>query len=837
VDELWQDLKYGARMLRKRPGFTLVAVLTLALGIGANTAIFSSVNAILLKKLPLADGDRLVLFDATNSEGTSDGSPSDEVWHRYSMGTYRHFTTGIPALESLAAFRSGESRLNVVGGKEGATEASLGSGHLVSGNYFQVLRVDAQLGRTLTPDDDREGAPPAAVISNGYWKTHFASDRQVLGQSITVNGTPVTIVGVIPQRFFGLRVRRAPDFWLPLVLQPRIERTDSYLTDRDVYWLNLVGRLKPGHGLDEASTQANVALKQYLRAEAGSTPADDWKAAIDHGVIRLAPGGPGISGLRSAYGEPLKVLMGVAGFVLLIACANLANLMLSRATERRGEIALRLAMGAGRGRILRQVMTESLLLAALGGGVGLVLALWGVEALRVLVSKSAPVDVGLNLPVLGFTAAVSLAAGILFGLAPALRAGRADLVTAMRARGESGGAGRLAAGLAPVLVVTQVALSLVLLAGSGLLVRSLMNLASADVGFTREGVVVVDIDTRIAGLEMSELSDYYQRLLERVQAIPGVTAATVATYSPMNGTSRSSSLTIEGRKIVPDEDVVANVLLVAPRWAKTLQVPIVRGRVLEEQDGPAAPKVAFVNEAFARAYFAGTDPIGRRVAIGDDPKNPRYEIVGVVGDARYDSPREAPARTLYLGILQAGDQGAYSSDLEVRTSGDPMRTVPELRRAVAEIDHRVPIASVTTLSDQVAGAVGPERLLAQLVSAFSVLALVLACVGLYGVVSQAVARRTNEVGIRMALGADRARILGMILREAGSLILLGLAVGIPGAALAARLLTNQLFGVAPADPLTLAASASVLLAVALLAGYIPARRASRVDPLVALRAE
>ena len=837
MDDLIQDLKYGARMLRKRPGFTLVAILTLALGIGANSAIFSSVNAILLTPLPLPERDRLVLFDATTSEGTSVGSPSDEVWQRWSNASYRHLRENIPALEDVAAFRSGESRLNLLGEEAGAAGAQLATGHLVSGNFFSLLGVPAALGRPLSPEDDQDAAPAVAVISHACWKTRYAQDPAVVGRAVTVNGTPLTIVGVMPEWFFGLRVRRSADFWLPLMLQPRIERTtESYLVERDYYWLNLVGRLKPGSDLAAANAQANVALKQYLRGAAGTTPADDWQRAIDHGTIRMAPAGPGISGLRNHYGEPLKVLTAVAGFVLLIACANLTNLLLSRATERRAEIAMRLAMGAARGRLIQQTMTESLMLAALGGAAGLLLALWGVEALRTLVSKSAPIDVGLNLPVLAFTAGVSILAGLLFGLAPALRAGRADLSDALRSRGESGG-GRLRSGLGPTLVTAQVALSLVLLVGSGLLVRSLMNLAGAEVGFRRDGVAIIDIDTRVAGLETSELGDYYRRLLERVSGVPGVKSATVATYSPMNGTSRSSTLTVEGYAATPAEAPEANVLLVGPGYAETLGIPVVNGRTIDDRDGPAATRVAFVNEAFARAYFAGVDPIGRRVSIGDRPENPRYEVVGIVGDARYDSPRDAPPRMLYLGILQAQDQSAYSSDLEVRTSGDPMAAIADLRHAVGEVDARVPIASVTSLRAQVADAVAAEALLAKLISVFSVLALVLACIGLYGVVSQAVARRTNEVGIRMALGADRRRILAMVLGEAGRLIVIGLAIGIPGAAIAARLLTSQLYGVAPADPLTIAASAGLLLAVALLAGYIPARRASRVEPLVALRAE
>ncbi|HKQ97143.1 MAG TPA: FtsX-like permease family protein, partial [Candidatus Polarisedimenticolia bacterium] len=441
-----------------------------------------------------------------------------------------------------------------------------------------------------------------------------------------------------------------------------------------------------------------------------------------------------------------------------------------------------------------------------------------------------------NLPVLAFTAALSIAAGLLFGLAPALKAGRHDLATALRTRGEGGGS-HLRKGLAPMLVVAQVALSLVLLVGSGLLARSLMNLSRAEVGFARDGVVLVDIDTRIAGLQPAELSPYYQRLVERIRAVPGVRAATVATYSPMSGTSRSSSLVVEGFTAAPGEDVLANVNQVAPQFVETLGIPLVKGRQFDERDSLTAPKVAFVNEAFARAYFAHRDPIGMHVGFGSEPKDATIEIVGVVGDAKYDNPRDAPERMLFLPLLQQSDQSGYASDLEIRTSIDPDGVVPAVRRAIAEVDARVPIADVSTLARQVADSVRADFLLAQLVGAFSLLALVLACVGLYGVVSQSVARRTNEVGIRMALGAGRGDILGMLMREAGVLILAGLAIGLPGALLGSRLLMSLLFGITPADPLTLLGSAGLLLAVAVLAGFIPARRASRVEPLVSLRAE
>jgi predicted permease len=837
MGDLWRDVRYGARMLRKRPGFTAVAILTLALGIGVNSAIFSSMHAILMKTLPLDDVDRLVLFSDTPSEGTSDGTPFDDVWTLFSIPTYRHFARNVPALEEVAAFRSGEARLAVLAPGEGATEAQLASGQLVSGNFFPLLRVKPALGRTLLPEDDTEAATPVAVVSYLYWQTRWAGDRGIVGRRLTVNGTPLTVVGVMPESFFGLRVRRPADAWIPLHLQPRIEQRESYLEARDVYWLNLVGRLRPGSDLRAAQAQVDVALKQYLRTQGGTPPPEDWQRALERGSIRLVPGARGLSGLRTRYAEPLRLLMAVAAFVLLIACANLTNLLLSRGLERRPEISMRLAMGAARGRLVRMLLTESLLLAGAGGFAGLLLALWGVDLLKTMVSKTAPVDVGLNVPVLAFTAATSMAAGILFGIAPALRAGRLDLASAMRSRHEGGTGGRLRTGLAKGIVVAQVALSLILLVGSGLLVRSLGNLATVDTGFAREGVALLDIDTRVAGLKPEELAPYQARLLERVRSLPGIVSATLTGFGPMSGHSSSSSLVVEGFAGPPGEPPLARVLRAAPQYTRTLGITLVRGRDFDDRDAIGAPKVGLVNQAFARAYFPNADPIGRRFGFGDKPEQADTVIVGLVADVKYDNPRDPANPMIVLPLLQEKGQMAYASDLEVRTTGDPDTALPALRKAVADVDARVPVASTKTLSRQVADSLGVEMLLARLVSAFSALALALACVGLYGVLSQAVARRTNEVGIRMALGADRRAILGMVLREAGSLILVGLALGIPGAVLAAGLLAHQLYGIGPTDPLTMASSSLVLLAVALFAGWVPAWRASRVEPLQALRTE
>ena len=834
---LWQDIKFGARVLRKKPGFTAIAVLTLALGIGANTAIFSAMDGILHRTLPLHEPERLVLFDDHPSEGTSQGDPFDGVWRLFSFASYRHFAEHLESFDGVAAFRSGETRLNL--GAESAAGGGTGqlaSGQLVSGSFFPVLGVNAALGRTLMPDDDAEAAPAAAVISHGYWKQRLGGERGALGRVMRINGTPFTIVGVMPETFFGLRVRKSPDFWLPLHFQPQVEQRPSYLKEPDIYWLNIVGRLKPGLSLAKAQAEVSVAHIQFLKEQGGAEPGEEWKRAIERSSVVLAPGARGISGLRNYYGNALRLLFFVTAFVLVIACANIANLSLSRATERLPEITMRLALGASPWRLTRQLLTESLLLALVGGAAGLLLALWGVEALKKLVAATAPVDVGVNVPVLAFTALVSLLAGVLFGLAPAWRAGRSDLTSTMRARVE-GGSGRLRAGLAPALVVSQVALSLVLLVGSGLLVRSLRNLANAEVGFEREGVLVVDMDTRLGGLDAKELSGYYTRLLENVEAIPGVRSATVASSSPMSGANQNSTISIAGYTPAEREDMDVDVMRVGPRYAQTLGVRVVEGRDLNERDGAASAPVGLVNEAFVRSFLAGKSPVGMRFGIGDQQSDAVIEIVGVVGDTKRSNPRETPPRTVYLPLLREDGQRGFSSDLEIRTSADPTSLVPAVRKTVAEVDRRVPIAGITTLSQQVSSSLRAEQLVARLVGAFGLLALVLASVGLYGILSQAVAARTNEVGIRMALGANRGDVLGMGLREAGILVAVGVIVGIPGALIASRLLTSQLFGVSPFDPLTLICSALLLSSVAIVAAFVPARRASRIEPMRALRAE
>ncbi|HSB12378.1 MAG TPA: ABC transporter permease [Blastocatellia bacterium] len=829
---LWQDLRYGTRLLRKSPGFTIVALLSLALGIGANTAIFTLVNAVLLKSLPVQKPEELLLFDDTPSEGTSVGDPPQEQWVLYSYPAYRYLRDHNESFQTLCAFRSGEARLSVQGEGESAQRAQ---GHLVSGDYFTVLGVNAAMGRVLTPEDDRPAAAPAAVISYGYWKQRLNSDPAAVGRKVLLNGTAFTIVGVMPPQFFGIRVRRSPDYWLPLAFQPQIEMRESSLEDQKVFWLSLLGRLRPGVSADQAQASMNVLIHQFLAEQTGSELAEERRKSIERSYITLSSGARGLSGLRFFYSEPLKMLMAVVALVLLIACANVGNLLLSRSAGRQLEISMRLALGANRGRLIRQLLTESVLLAALGGGLGVLLAQWGVSALVTLVARTSPIDVRPDSAVLGFTAGISLFAGILFGLTPALRASKTDLTTALKEKAARGAGGKLRIGLAPALIVSQVALSLVLLVGAGLFARSLVMLAHENLGFNRDNVLLVDVDPRLAGYKSAELIPRYRQLLERVGSLPGVQAATLATYSPISGTRRSSSVSLQGYASQPGEDLVVSDMMVGPRYAETLGLPLLLGREIGPQDTEASPKVAVVNQAFAEYFFHGENPIGHRLGFGDDPKDSAdIEIVGVIGDAKYASAREKPQRTVYRPILQVKD---YSANLEIRTQGDPMSLSSAVRSAIAQVDDKLPIVGVTSLEKQFDDSLRQEKLIAQLVSFFGLLALVLACVGLYGVMANTVVRRTNEIGIRMALGAESGRILWMVLRETLVLVTIGIAIGIPVAIGAARLVSSQLFGLTAADPVTLISASLILTAVAALAGYLPARRASRVDPIVALRYE
>lgn len=838
---LVQDLKFSARSLLKRPGFTAIAVITLGLGIGANTAIFTLLNAVTFKSLPVTRPQELVLFDDSRGEGTSNGDPSTGQWERYSYASYQYFRDHDQNYQALSAFRTGESRVSVrSSGAQAGETAQRAQSHLVSGNYFSVLGVNALLGRVFTAEDDKPGAPPAAVMSYGYWKQQWKGDAQVVNREVVLNGTSFTIVGITPPEFFGVRVRRAPDFWIPLVFHPQIEMRDSFLNDPRVFWLNFVGRLKPGVQIEQAQASATVSLQQFLTDEAGTKLTDERRKSIASAYVKLVSGERGISGLRIAYSKALQMLMVIVGLVLLIACANVGNLLLSRAAARRAEISLRLALGASRYRIVRQLLTESLLLAAMGGVCGILFAQWGVKVLVTLVAKTSPLDVQPDVWVMGFTAGVSLLAGLLFGMMPALSASKTDLTTALKEKSVRTGRSSLRFSLASTLVVSQVALSLVLLAGAGLFARSLMKLQEENVGFNRDNVLLVGIDPRLGGYKPTELSTLYGQLLDRLGELPGVKTSTIATYSPISGTGRSSSITVRGYTPKTGENMVVADMLIGPNYCETLGVPLLLGREIGIRDTPASQKIAVVNQSFAQYFYHGENPIGRRFYFGDedDPeRGEELEIVGVIGDVKYESAKDEAGPTAYRPILQVQDSDAYSSNIQIRTIGDAASLAPAARQAIGQVDQKLPIFGVTTLREQLSGALQQEKLIAELVSFFGLLALLLACIGLYGVMAHGVVRRTKEIGIRMALGAERRRIVWMVLRETIVLVLVGIAIGVPVSIGATRLIASQLFGLGAADPLTLLVAASILSVVALVAGLLPARKASKVNPLIALRYE
>ena len=836
MENLVKDIRYGLRGLLKRKGFAAIAVLTLALGIGANTAIFTLVNAVMLKSLPVQKPEELVLFTDVTGEGTSvEDNPRVGKWDRFSFASYEYFRNHNQSFQDLAALRSGTSRLSVR--RPDSAAAARAAGQLVSGNYFSVLGVRAARGRVLTNEDDKSGAQPAAVISNRYWEQELNSDASVVGKNFIINGTNFTIVGVTPKEFFGERVRRPPDFWLPLAFQPQVELRESYLTNNQVYFLMVIGRLKPGTSLAQAQATTNLALQQFLTEQAGSKLTEERQKGIQNTYAKLVEGQGGISGLRRAYSKPLKMLLAIVGMVLLISCANVGSLLLSRAASRKAEISLRMALGATRWRIIRQLLTESMLLALVGGVCGVLLAQWGVTVLVGLVARDAPLNTRPDTSVLLFTAGVSILSGLLFGLIPAIQASRTNLASTMKEKNRMRG-GFMRLSPSSLMVVLQVGLSMVLLTGGGLFARSLMKLQDEDLGFDRNNVLLLGIDPRLANYKPTELATLYQQILDRLSTLPQVRNVSLATYAPLSGTRRSSSIKVTGYTPQTGEDSVTQDILAGPKYAETLGMPLLRGREIDQRDTVSARQVAVVNETFANRYFKDQNPIGRTFSFDEDNGKPQWiEIIGVVGDLKGEDAREKPEPTVYRPILQVQDENAFACTIHIRTVSDPTPLTPQVRQIINQINDKIPVFGVTTLNDQLHENLSQERLIAQLVSFFGALALILACIGLYGVMAHGVARRTSEIGIRMALGARGGNIAWMILRETLYLVLAGLVLGVPAALIGAKLISSQLFGLQATDPLTLIGAALVLTIVAMLAGYLPARRAARVNPLHALRYE
>lgn len=835
LETVLQDLRYGLRQLRRNPGFTAVVVLSLGLGIGANAAIFSAIDAILLQTLPVKNPGQLVLLDSGSDQGTDSGDPYVGRWPALSYELYQYFVLHDRSFQGIAGFRKGIDPVEVRWlGTPRQPERALS--HLVSGNYFRVMGVRAALGRLFEGIDGVPNARPAAVISYTYWQRALHGDRQAVGRAVDLNGTPFTIVGITPPGFFGERKGPPPDFWVPLTFQPQIMQRKSYLTKKNEYWLNFIARLKPGVSRKQAQSVLDVQLRQFLVAHIGAKPSYRDRQAIRQAYIQLDPGSTGISGIREMYEEPLYILIGIVALVLLVACANVANLLLSRSAARQREISMRLAVGASRGRLIRQMLTESMLLASFGGAAGLLMAEWGVHVLAKLLSRDLVLSVAANPAVLAFTLAVSIVTGLVFGLAPALRVSRTELTDAMKGAGPAAGAAR--SRLTRSLIALQVAVALILLAGAGLLVRTLVNLEDQHLGFRRDNVLLVQTDPRLAGLKEADLAGLYRQLIDRLNALPGVESATIAYYSPMSGHTSTTDAKIQGYTPRLGEDMEVNENQVGPNYFETLGIPVLLGRPIGPQDTATSPKVVVVNEAFAKRYFHGQDPLGRRVAVAlgrhDNGPFPQ-EIVGLIADARVHNAEEAPEPFAYIPLSQ--DPGFFAGNVEVRTVGDPGGAAAEIRQAIKSVDNALPIVSVQTLRRQVYDRLDQQRLVARLSALFGLLALVLAAIGLYGVMAYWVTQRTQEIGIRMALGARKADVLRLVIGRGLLVTVVGAGVGLAAALSLAPLMASSLYGVKAADPLTLIVALLILIGAAMLACYIPARRAAKLDPLVTLRHE
>jgi predicted permease len=838
--QLTEDLRYGIRRLRNAPGFAIVCVLTLALGIGANTAIFTLVDAVMLKSLPVKNPGELYSLGRGNNCCVIGGMQDN--WDIYSYALYQQFRDHTPEFSEMAAFQGGDTELSARrSGSNGPAEPY--AGEFVSGNYFSTFGIGAFAGRTITPSDDRPGAPPVAVMSYRAWQEHFGLDPTIIGAAVTMNQIPYTIAGIAPPGFFGDRVRAdPPDFWLPLATEPLLSGQNSILNHAGFHWLYIIGRMKPGARVAGIQPRVTAQLQQWIGVQPDVSRQD--RAKIGKQQIQVMQAAGGMAHLANDTSAGLRLLMTISGLVLLIACANIANLLLARGATTRGETAIRVALGAPRYRLLRQTLTESVLLAILGGAGGLAVAYAGTRTILLVAfrgSRFVPIDAAPSLAVLGFAFLLSLFTGVVFGLGPAWLMARSDPAEALRGAGRST---RDRSSLAQrSLVVMQVALSAVLLIGAGLLTQTLRNLENQRFGFEPEGRMVVRVNPALAGYKPEQLYGLYQQLEQRLPQIPGVISASYSIYSPMRGDNWSFGIHVEGHP--PDEQVGASFDRIGPHYFETLGTHLLRGRTIGLEDTPASRQVAVVNQAFAHKFFPNQDPIGKHFGMGDPSHSGDFEIVGVAEDTKYQDARRPAYPTFFMPFLQMSKDpklsfmvgSHYIGDIELRVAGNPQNMNAAVRGTLAGIDPNLTILDLLTLNEQVTRNFNQDRLIARLTELFGGLALVLACVGLYGVTAYAVAQRIGEIGIRMALGADRPRILGLVLRGALWQLGIGLAVGVPAALAGGRLLANQLYGVKSYDPAVLALAAAVLTACALLAGFVPAQRAASIDPIRALRVE
>ena len=812
METLFKDIKYAVRMLVRKPGFSVVAIVTLGLGIGANTAIFSLVNGILLRSLPYKSAERLVWIWGTN--------PKNDIEHETaSLPDYHDWKTQSQSFEEMGGYAN--TRLTLTGNGEPERFAAA----YVTDGFFDVLGAEAEVGRTFAPDEDKPGGNSVVIISHGLWQRRFGGDPNVVGTAITVNGKPTTLVGVMPRHFKHPRPddSGSVEMWQPLGM-------DYTAAGRRGDFLSVIARLKPGVSVEQARADVKTIAAQ-LEEQYPNTN-NGWSTIVIPLHERF------VGDVRPV----LLVLLGAVCFLLLIACANVANLLLSRAAARQKEIAIRAALGASQWRIVRQLLAESVLLALLGGALGLLLAVWGVETLVGLSPGDIPRldEVNIDIRVLGFTFVVALVTGILFGLAPALQASRPNPHETLKEGGRGTTEGRRGGRVRRALVVAEVALALVPLVGAGLMVKSFIRLQDVNPGFNPEHVLAVEVYLpRTTYKEGPQAAAFYRELLTKVQNLPGIDAAGAIDTLPLAGGGNVLSFNIEGQTLQPtDKQPDAEYRVVTPEYFTTMKIGLVRGRYLSEQDSPNQPDAFVINDTLARRYFAGEDPIGKRMNLGDTKTPNWYTVVGIVQDTRHESLSAEPYPQMYAVISQAPQR---SMAVVARTSGDPLAMIPAVRSVVAGMDSTLALNNARTMARVMTQATARPRFNMTLMTLLAVVALLLAGVGIYGVVAYSVSQRTHEIGVRMALGASSGAVLSMVVRQGMTLMLSGVGIGLAGALLItqlmAKLLSGLLFQVEAQDPVTFTGIATLLTLVALAACYIPARRATKVDPMVALRYE
>jgi predicted permease len=840
MDALLKDIRYAARQFGRNRVFTLVAVLSLAIGIGANTAIFSIMNVVLLKSLPVRNPHELVLLTDPNQSGVSNGMNNGER----GMMTYAEFAQLRDHATSFSGMCAAQATLNrwpvrIAGGGQEEARAKL-----VSEEYFSVLGVEPAIGRFFSvADGTSPGQDPYIVLSYNYWQKRFGGNVSALGTQIRVQSTPLTVIGVAAPGFHGESAGEKPDFWMPLMMQTAVMPGRDWIHEDlskqidKLMWLQTFARLKPGVKMVRAQTEVDVLFRNIIESGYPTTLSPEVrKGALDQ-HLKLHDARVGSFGGRDEFSQQLLVLLGASAVVLLIACINVANLLLARAAARSKEVGVRLSIGASRLRLIRQFLTESLLLSAIGGAGGLLLA-WGAARLLVLLlsGDQSTLTPTIDLQVLGFTAGVTFLTGLIFGLAPAVRATRINLNDSLRDSGRitaSGGKLNVAKGL----VIAQVALSLLLVTGAGLFLRTLWNLQSVALGYPKEKLLMVTVDGVTAGYKDARLSSLWLDLTDRLRHVPGIQGVTYSENGLFSGSESADEVDVEGFKATKQDEKFSRFDAVGPQYFSTVGIPLILGREFGLQDTAASPHVCVINEAFAKKFFAGRSPVGYHITEKFGDQKNVMEVVGVAKNARDHRLRGDVPPRFYIPSDQGMEGPNRWATFEVRTAGDPEQMLGTIRKTILSVNEDLPIENARPLLDNVDRTNAQPRMIAQLCSIFGIIALLLGATGLYGVLSYGVARRTNEIGIRMALGADRGNVIAMVLRETSVMIVIGVVTGVAATFGATRLIAAKLFGLSPMDPVTIVASVLMLAVVALVAGYIPAARAARVNPVTALRHE